>query len=168
MTSPSPKTLSQERISWISLAERTAPGVSKGLAGTQEGAMKKTRRGSSFVASIIHRIPSAPRTFAISWGSEITTVVPMGKHSLSEFLRGKLGTLDVHVRINKSRDDVRLHLRPLPFPLPRRIRGFAPEPRPDPRERTGPEKTSRIRAFRKRTSAGITERVADKLLPHQG
>ena len=50
-----------------------------GVAGTQEGSMKRTSTGRSSVAWSMYSMPSAPMTLAISWGSVTTVVVPWGR-----------------------------------------------------------------------------------------
>ncbi len=40
--------------------------------------MIQTLRGTPLAESAIHRIPFTPNTLAISWGSIITVVVPLG------------------------------------------------------------------------------------------
>ena len=52
--------------------------VSIGVAGTQEEAITNIASGEPFAQSSMKRIPSRPRTLAISCGSVTTVVVPRG------------------------------------------------------------------------------------------
>ena len=58
-------------------------GDSNRDAGTHDGAMKNTSSGRSAQASASQCTPSVPSTFAISWGSATTDVVPNGSTSLA-------------------------------------------------------------------------------------
>jgi len=49
---------------------------SSGVAGTQDGSITMISNGWSACAWSIYSIPAVPLTFAISWGSAITVVVP--------------------------------------------------------------------------------------------
>ena len=60
----------------MSRAVSFAPEVSNAVQGTQEGIIMNTESGSHSVWSSMYRMPSAPQTFAISWQSAITAVVP--------------------------------------------------------------------------------------------
>ena len=64
--------LSAER----SEAVKVAPAVSRCVAGTHEGAIKKMSKGISRLSLSIKRIPGRPITFAISCGSATRVVVP--------------------------------------------------------------------------------------------
>ena len=77
--SPSPATPSQPSASRISSGPSSAPESSKpGSAGTQDGTARNTFSGRSLPSSSIQRIPSRPKTFAISWLSMKAVVVPCG------------------------------------------------------------------------------------------
>ena len=62
----------------ISSGPREAPDVSKGVAGTQDGAAKWNFNGDWAASCIMYSTPLIPRTFAISWGSATTAPVPWG------------------------------------------------------------------------------------------
>ena len=77
--SPSPAAPSQPSASRISSGPSDAPASSKpGSAGTHDGTARKTLSGSPRPSSSIQRIPSRPKTFAISWLSMNAVVVPCG------------------------------------------------------------------------------------------
>jgi hypothetical protein len=59
--------------------DRGRRGDSNSDAGTHDDAMKKTSSGRSAQLSSSQWTPSVPSTFAISWGSATTVVVPSGK-----------------------------------------------------------------------------------------
>lgn len=60
----------------MSLGERVAPAVSKGVAGTQDGMPNAISKGVWAALSSMKRMPGMPRTLAISWGSETAATVP--------------------------------------------------------------------------------------------
>ena len=60
----------------MSSAFNTAPDDSNPVAGTQQEAPKLNLKGTFFPLLIIYLIPSSPKTFAISCGSDIVVVVP--------------------------------------------------------------------------------------------
>ena len=55
-----------------------APDLSCGVAGTQEGAVRKMRNGTFLASSSMYSMPFIPMTLAISCGSDTTAVVPWG------------------------------------------------------------------------------------------
>ncbi len=78
MTSAKPSTAGSLKKGARSSASSTAPACSKGVAGTQEGSMKRMSSGQPSAFSIMKRMPSVPSTLAISWGSATTVPVPSG------------------------------------------------------------------------------------------
>src|SRR5512136_2803247 len=74
--SPRPMTPSLPRNPRRSAAERVAPPGSPGAEGTQEGSMRRISRGVREASLMRYSIPGTPATFAISWGSAMTVVVP--------------------------------------------------------------------------------------------
>ena len=78
--SPRAATPSHVSASRMSSGPRCAPASSKpGSAGTQDGTARRTFRGRPRPSSSIQRMPSRPRTLAISWLSMRTVVVPCGR-----------------------------------------------------------------------------------------
>ena len=78
--SPRPPTPSHSSASRMSPGVIVAPASSKpGSAGTQDGTASSTLSWSLLPSSSIQRIPSSPRTLAISWLSMSTVVVPCGR-----------------------------------------------------------------------------------------
>ena len=77
--SPRPATPSHPSASRMSSGVMVAPASSKpGSAGTHDGTASSTLSCSSLPSSSIQRMPSSPRTLAISWLSMRTVVVPCG------------------------------------------------------------------------------------------
>ena len=76
ITSPRPITPSSRSSASTSFTPKVAPEVSKGEAGTQLGTVVYTLIGCSCASRNVSLIPITPRTFAISWGSFTTVVVP--------------------------------------------------------------------------------------------
>ena len=71
---------SQPSASRMSSGVMTAPASSKpGRAGTHDGTASSTLSASALPSSSIQRMPSRPRTLAISWLSMSTVVVPCGR-----------------------------------------------------------------------------------------
>ena len=66
----------------VSSTDKMDPGLSNGVAGTQEGIPQKNFKGAFSPLSIINFTPSTPKTFAISCGSATTPTVPFGTTNL--------------------------------------------------------------------------------------
>ncbi len=93
-----------------------------GVAGTQEGSMKRTSTGRSSVACSMYSTPSAPMTLAISWGSVMTVVVPWGSTALTNS-RGETMALSrwMWASIKPGRTnlpDISYSVSPLYSPMP--------------------------------------------------
>jgi hypothetical protein len=90
MSSPRPITPGSSSKPARSSASSTAPEVSRGVAGTQDGSITKTFSGVPAADSMMYLMPSAPITFAISWQSVTTVVVPRGTT-----VRANSGTVNI-------------------------------------------------------------------------
>ena len=66
-----------------SAAPITAPPTSAGVAGTQDGSVRSRSMGRWGRHASMYSIPGTPSTFAISWGSATTVVVPWIAASLA-------------------------------------------------------------------------------------
>ena len=76
-------------------------------AGTHDEAVKKTSSGRSSQTSTSQWTPSVPSTFAISCGSATTAVVPSGSTRRANSDGSSFDGLEMHVRVDESRHDVR-------------------------------------------------------------
>ena len=78
MTSATPMAAYSSRSVATSGANSSAPGLSKGEAGTQLLAQTPNVNGRWSAAAMSAATPGMPKTLAISWGSAATAVVPSG------------------------------------------------------------------------------------------
>ena len=92
MNSPRPITPGSDLSSASEAASSTAPEVSRGVAGTQEGSITYTSMGAVRADSIMYSMPLAPITLAISWQSVTTVVVPCGTTA-----RANSGTVSIEL-----------------------------------------------------------------------
>ncbi len=82
MTSPKPITLGWSIKDLISFKSMVAPLFSSLVAGTHDGIIIYTFSGIFSLLSSINSMPFLPQTLAISCGSAIIVVVPLGTTTL--------------------------------------------------------------------------------------
>ena len=102
MTSATPMAAYSSSSVATSGANNSAPGLSKGEAGTQLLAHTPNVNGRWSAAAMSAATPGMPRTLAISWGSAATAVVPKREHGAHELVDPQLRRFEVHVGVHQA------------------------------------------------------------------